>query len=135
MPDAATIKELRERNARHNAFVDTKRSRNGWASYLPSEVPVNARITNEERSTLEVYDFLSTPPDRYFLYVNPEKGVATTWTGATIGRIALGPVYEVPAFGRPSTRQSIHVWAINGKEYFGTYYKSSGDYARVKIKK
>lgn len=135
MPDAHTIQELKERNARNIAFVDSKRSRDGWASYLPAEVPPDARISNEERATLEVYEFLAAPPERYFLYINTEKGLATNFTGATLGRVQLGPKYEVPAFGRPSVRRSVHVWAINGREYVGTYYESSGDYARVKIKK
>jgi hypothetical protein len=30
-------------------------------------------------------------------------------------------------------RQPIDIYAINGKKYHGTYYKSSGDYARVKL--
>jgi len=136
MPDSATIKELRERYARHAAFVNTKRiGRSGWVSYREEEVPADAKFSNEEMTTLEVYDFLNSPPDRYYLYVHSERGVATNFTGTVLGRIQLGPVYEVPAFGRPSVRQSIHIWAINGREYFGTYYRSSGDYARVKVKK
>jgi hypothetical protein len=31
------------------------------------------------------------------------------------------------------TRVSIRVYAINGCVYHGTYYKSAGNYARVKI--
>lgn len=80
-------------------------------------------------------DFVQTPPDRCVLLIDADLGLAKTSTGVTLGRIALGPFYTVPGFGRPSVRQSIHIWAINGKEYVGTYYKSSGDYARVKVKK
>jgi hypothetical protein len=80
-------------------------------------------------------DFVQAPPVRCVMLIDAEHGLAKTASGVTLGRIALGPVYEVPGFGRTSSRQPVHVWAINGLEYVGTYYRSSGDYARLKVKK
>jgi hypothetical protein len=88
--------------------------------------------TNEMRSACEVYEFCVTPPERYFLYINREKKVATTWTGDVLGQVYFGTQWR-DNFG--GTRVPITVRAINGKTYHGTYYKSSGDYARIKLSK
>lgn len=98
--------------------------------------------TSEQISSLEVYEFVNDPPKKYFAYVHryqvrenlrtyPDN--VTTWTGEVLGRVI--------DFGRPyktnmgDERINIRVKAINGKEYFGTYYKSSGDYCRLTMKK
>jgi hypothetical protein len=123
--------ETKGRNDRHNAWVDSIKRR----SYRAEEVPADCQITNEERSKLEVYEFVHNPPDKYFLYINQEKRLATTWTGDKLGEVTFGREYSSPAFGAFSRRIPITVVAINGKVYHGTYYKSSGDYARIKAKK
>jgi hypothetical protein len=127
-----TLKEL---SKRHEAFVDTKRGRNGWACYKPEEVPEDARMTNEQRNAIEVYEFVHNPPERYFLYINQTKGIATTWMGETLGSVVFGREYRCPAFGWHSTRVPVTVRGINGKLYHGTYFKSSGTYARIKLAK
>lgn len=130
--------EIRARSTALNAWVDSIRDkRSGWASWKPEDKPASVPdVTNEERSALEVYDFCTTPPDRYFLYVNREKRTATTWTGDTIGTVDFGAAYQCPAFGgSPSTRVPVTIHGINGKTYHGTWYKSTGDFARVKLAK
>lgn len=108
--------------------------RNGRNSYPADSVPDDVRITNEQRSQIEVYEFVNNPPKKYFLYVNPEKRIVTTWMGDILGNITfLGLPYKCPAFGWPSTRQNLTFRGINGKNYTGIFYKSSGDYARVKM--
>jgi len=114
--------------------------RAGRTSYHPSEIPAHIpEVTNEQRSQMEVYEFVNNPPQRYFLYVrrpNPLSDViqVTTWMGDVLGTGILGRRYKTPAFGGyPSTRYPIRFAAINGKKYFGTYYDSSGSYARVKM--
>jgi len=66
-----------------------------------------------------------------------QKGPAiTTWLGTHIAtHVELGPVYKIPAFGGwPSSRQSVRC-RINGVQYHGTYYKSSGNYCRLQKSK
>lgn len=107
--------------------------RSGWTSYKPEQVAHLNPPTNEERSAVEVFDFCADPPDRYFVYVNPKAGTVTTWTGEKLGDCQLGQPYVCPAFGSASTRQPIRFKAINGRTYAGTFYRSSGDFARVKL--
>jgi hypothetical protein len=105
--------------------------RNGW-TVIPADAKPPVNVTNEDRSAIEVYEFCRDKPDRYFLYVKHLEGrnaVATTWTGEHLGSATLGPVYRDNFGGK---RQSITIRAINGETYHGTYYKSAGDYARVK---
>jgi hypothetical protein len=102
-------------------------------SYRPEEVPADLQIpTNEERSKIEVADFNREQPDKYFLYIDAKKRIATTFTGELLGVVTFGREYECPGFYRPSTRVPVRIQAINGCEYFGTYFKSSGDFARIK---
>jgi hypothetical protein len=102
---------------------------------MPVEVaktlPYGGEIDNELRSKIEVWQFINDAPKEYFLYINEEKRTATTWTGDYLGTVIFGDTYN-GGFGWHSKRQSITVNAINGKRYHGTYYKSSGNYARIK---
>ncbi len=108
--------------------------------WTPAEVRAACRLanlraapTNEERSFCEVYRFVHDPPDRYFLYVNEGNRVVTTWVGHVLGQAHFGRPYKAPGFGRFQVRVPVRVRGINGREYAGTYYKSTGDYARVKL--
>lgn len=86
-------------------------------------------MTNEERSALEVSEFKANPPLKYFLYIDEETMRATTWTGETLGNILrLGRTWES---NLGDTRQSVLIKAVDGETYAGTYFKSSGNYARV----
>lgn len=124
-------KDIRQRYDKLNAWIDSRRGRNGWASYKPDDKPPEIPdVSNDERSQLEVYDFCNDPPDRYFLYVNESKREATTWTGDKLGVVTFGQEYRDNFGGK---RVSVWIEAINGKSYHGTYFKSSGDYARVKL--
>ncbi len=134
---------LKLKMIKFDAWVDTQRNpKNGWASYKPSEVPdYLERVTNDERSSVEAYEFYHNPPDKYFLYVARKicsPGVVsyevnvTTWTGQILGHGRLGHMYFC---GRPpyqSKRYTIVFEAINGIKYKGTYFASAGDFCRVK---
>src|SRR5215469_13279623 len=110
------------------AWVDSIRGKNGWASYRPEDKPAHIPyVTNEERSALEVFEFITNPPDKYFLYIDEKNGTATTWMGDMLGNVSLGREYRDSFGGR---RVPITVHGINCKKYHGTYYKSSGNYAR-----
>lgn len=137
---ATEYNEIKARSAVFDAWVDTKRGKNGWASYKPEEKPADIPdVTNDERSKVEVYEFVNTPPDRYFLYVKAlagthsgARGVATTWTGDKLGDITFGTTWK-DNFG--GTRVSIRVSAIDGRTYAGVYFSSAGDCARIKLLK
>lgn len=138
--------EIMARLTTHDAWVDTKRGKNGWTSYKPEERESEGipDVTNEERSAVEVYEFMTDPPTRYFLYISEDKarfrfvqsvavptdGRATTWTGEELGRVSFGTPFR-SGFG--DLRIPVRVYAINGKTYAGTYFKSAGSYARVKM--
>ena len=88
-------------------------------------------ITNEEISAIEVYEFINDPPERYFAYINEKDKTMTTWTGDILGKVlGLWSLGWRSNFG--DIRVSIEVIGINGKRYHGTFYKSAGDYCRIK---
>ena len=144
-----TREQYEETRGRIDAFEQWRGSR---TCIDPSEIPEELDVTNSERSAVEVYEFMTNPPAHYFLYVQPEgmppasiaprdvryrgitregsSGLATTWTGEKLGDVQFGRTFR-SSFG--DTRVSIRVYAINGKTYAGTFYKSAGDYARVKM--
>ena len=97
--------------------------KNGWTSYKPEEVAHLNPPTNDERSAVEIFDFVNNPPDKYFLYINDKEKKATTWTGERLGYVT---------FLNSNKNPKIVIEAINGKTYKGIYYKEDGDYARVK---
>ena len=130
-PDQAA--DIRERNNALMAWVDSIRGKNGWASYRPENKPPDVPdVSNEERSALEVFEFCTNPPDKYFLYISCEKQSATTWTGDLLGHVSFGREYRDNFGGR---RVPVTVRAINGRTYHGTYFKSSGDFARIRQSK
>jgi hypothetical protein len=112
--------DIRTRNEALNKWIDTIRNKKtGWASYKPEDKP-------------EVFEFVTNPPDKYFLYINDTNRTATTWTGEKLGNVGFGCEYRDNFGGK---RVPITVYAINSRTYHGTYYKSSGDYARIRAKK
>ena len=88
--------------------------------------------TNEERSKVEVYEWNKNKPNKYFLYINRTKNLATTWMGDPLGKVVFGNEYRANFGGK---RIPITVYGTNGCNYHGTYYSSSGDYARVTMMK
>ena len=140
-----TISAARAENIRacHQAYerarevFDPKRFKRG-GGYTPADVREIERIagckspSNGDRSALEVYDFVHNPPDRYSLYIDDKKAVATTFTGDVLGSVSFGRSYQSPSFGVTNKRVPVRVHGINGVDYAGTYFASAGDYARVK---
>jgi hypothetical protein len=125
--------DIRQRNDALMAWVDSIRGKNGWAGYRPEDKPTHVPdVTNDERSALEIFEFCSNPPDKYFLYINEDKHTATTWTGDVLGQVTFGSEYRDNFWGK---RQPVWVRGINGKQYHGTYFKSSGNFARIRQSK
>lgn len=98
-------------------------------SYKAEEVAHLNPPTNEERGSVELFDLLNDKPQRYLLYINEGKRLATTWMGDKLGDVQFGQTWHDNFGGQ---RQSVRINAINGWIYSGTYFKSAGDYARVK---
>jgi hypothetical protein len=133
MITAQQAADIRARNDALMEWVDSIRGKNGWASYRPEDKPANVPdVTNEERSALEVFEFCQTQPDKYFLYIREKDHTATTWTGDTLGEVSFGREWRDSFGGR---RVPVTIRAINGHTYNGTYFKSSGDFARIRQSK
>jgi hypothetical protein len=125
--------DIRTRNDALTAWVDSIRGKNGWASYRPEDKPAHVPdVTNDERSALEVFEFVTNPPGNYFLYINEANRTATTWTGDVLGQVSFGREYRDNFGGK---RVPVAIRGINGLTYRGTYFKSSGDYARIRVQK
>jgi hypothetical protein len=132
-----TEQEYRTTRARIDAYETW---RNGRSPIDPKDVPPGMTVTNEERSAVEVYEFVRDRPASYFAYValpnaaRPwcKRPTLITWTGDELGRITLGNTWRG---NMGDVRQAIRVQAINGVTYSGTYYRSAGDYARLKAVK
>ncbi len=122
--------DIMAREAVRKQFLDHKRRR-----YITAEeAKTLPRVTNEEISAAEVYEFISDPPDKYFVYINEERHEATTWIGEKLGNVTgLSQTPKRSNFG--DFRVYIDVYGINGKKYHGVYFKSAGDYARIKMYK
>ena len=117
----------REQLDRHAAWLKST----GSNSYAPSEQPAGCEYPgNEIASSVEVYEFCASPPATYFLYVNEAQRVATTWTGDKLGDVWFGREYRDNFGGK---RRSVSIKAVNGATYHGTYFKSAGDYARIRM--
>jgi len=102
---------------------------NGIPMEIYKAFPFAKQVNNDLRTAVEVWEFIHNPPQNYFLYINETERTATTWTGEKLGSVSFGHVYRS---NMNDKRQSVTIQAINGKTYAGTYFKSAGDYARVK---
>lgn len=102
------------------------------------ETPEQTAARNAEMSKAEVEAFKGDPPERLFCYVKEYSetwagsAIATTWVGDYFGRLACGRPWKDNLGG---TRVPVTLYGVNGKTYHGTYYKSSGDYARMRLAK
>jgi hypothetical protein len=109
--------------ARHIAWLGDRRS------YKPEECPVDCRITNEERSLIEVYEFYRDKPQSYFAYVTGGMSYIMTWAGDRLGRITSRSCRNRQG------RVSIVVMGDNGVRYYGTHYSTTGDYCNLRAYK
>jgi len=125
MLTAEEYRECKARSARHEAMWA---GRCAVASAEIAQWPADAQITNEERSEMELYEWLVDPPVRYFAYVKESTGQITTWMGDVLGAVSFGREWR-DNFG--GTRVPVSVRGSNGRRYHGTYYKSAGDYCRL----
>ncbi len=98
----------------------------------------NLDARNAETSRKEVAAWIADPPESYFVYVREERAsdggriapAVTTWTGDVLGKITGWGATWTDNMG--SERRTIYVRGTNGVDYWGTYFKSAGDYARIR---
>jgi len=121
-------KMVNANNEASQAWRDANKT-NGIPVEICNTFPYAKQVTNDLRSSIEVYEFINTPPDKYFLYINEKDKSATTWTGQNLGSVSFGRSYHS---NMGDKRIPVSIRAINGKKYSGIYYASSGSYARVK---
>lgn len=113
-------------------------------SYHPDEIPPDVpRVTNEQRSAVELYEFNRDKPERYFVYVRypsiergkrPHYGARvelTTWTGELLASGNCGAAFR-DNFGGWRVPLSATCVDGSGVVYNGTAFYSAGDYARIK---
>lgn len=122
---------LKTKQAIYEKWAKQFQQKNGWTVIRADAVPPNS-FDNGDRAAIEVFEFVNDPPERYFVYINEKENRATTWTGETLGAVEFGREYRDNFHG---WRIPVTVRAINGRVYSGTYYKSAGDYARIKQRK
>lgn len=137
-------KEVSARNNQYNGLVRaycTEHKTNALPCEVVKSWPVS--MSNDERSQIEVYEFVNDPPERYFAYVkwgyddvkfkHPHFGMPmkiTTWTGESLGAGRFTSNLWTSNFGDMRITFTVH--AINGKVYHGTFYYSAGDYCRMR---
>jgi hypothetical protein len=110
----------------------TANKTNGIPFEVYSKFPYHSEVTNEMRSAIETFEFLTDPPKKYTVYVNEKTGEITTWTGQKLGTFRVINGYRS---NFRDYRISLQVKAINGYSYYGTYFKSAGDYAHITMNK
>lgn len=133
-----TAEEFAVINTRNNKYHTSMRNlypnTNGFTPEMIETIVKHAGIdrapNNTERSQIETYNFVQNPPDKYFLYIDDKQAKATTWTGEVLGNVFFGTEWRDNFGGK---RVPVTIRAINGKVYHGTYFKSSGNYARIKL--
>lgn len=121
-------------DANYNAVKEYCRvnKTNGIPVEISKTFPFADEITNELRSKIEVWEFMHEKPLQYFLYISEDEKEANTWKGDFLGNIHFGREYRS---NMGDKRQPVDVFGINGIKYYGIYFKSSGNYARIKAYK
>jgi hypothetical protein len=103
---------------------------NGIPLKVTATFPHADKVDNTLRSALEEYAWRTDPPESYFLYINEIARTANTWTGQKLGEVTFGKQFKS---NMGDIRVPIEVLGSNDCRYHGIFYKSSGDYARIKM--
>lgn len=114
-----------------NAWMKANKT-NGIPTEVTKDFPYASEVNNDLRSKIEKYEFLSQEPIKYFIYVSEKNKTATTWTGQKLGDVTFGRAFKS---NMGDMRVPISVKALNGLNYYGTFFKSAGDYAVIKKSK
>ena len=120
-----------EANEKASMEYCKKHKTNGIPMEIYKKFPFDSEINNDVRSALETYEFVHIPPkNTYFAYVNEKTQQLTTWMGQKLGDIiCFNPEFRS---NMGDKRQYITVMGINGVKYSGLYFRSAGNYARLR---
>lgn len=138
---AAQYRALKDRNTRYE-MARRRFDPSGYErgrGYSPIDLKVieqMARVkapTNKDRSDIEVYEFLNDPPSRYFAYYDNDLRKITNWMGVKLGAIIDRGSPWTSNMG--DRRVNVVVRAINGREYVGTCFLTSGTYCRLRVRR
>jgi hypothetical protein len=134
-----SVMEITEQSYRES-LARLEASKAYWDQYavgncLDSTKYPDDPATNDDRTIVEVYSFQYLDAGKkngYFAYW--QGGAITTWTGVKLGTVlSTGREYRVPTRGvLPSVRVPFRARGIDDQLYSGTFYKSSGDYVRMR---
>ena len=110
---------LRAKIDKFSAWMDTRRGKNGLASYRPEDVPPSLeQVSNAERSALEVYDWRNSPrAERYVCYLSGDGKQLTTWTGDELATVTRETTSRTGFHG--STLTHIRAIAPDGSTWYG----------------
>lgn len=128
---------LEARYARHEAWAVQFRQSNGW-TVIPAGVkaPVNARMSNEQRSALELLRFRARSSDVWTVYDHTDgldsRNTVTTWMGDVLGRITSRRFYR----GEFGARMcSLRFVGIDGRVWAGRYAYANQECVNVRVVK
>lgn len=116
---------------RYEKWASQYNQPNGWR-VIPADAKQPVHFDNADRSAIEVYEWHRDKPQSYLLYINEGEGTAATWAGEELGAVFMGTPNRDNYGG---VWVPIDVIGTNGIKYHGTYYRSAGDYARIKAYK
>lgn len=126
---------LSERNGimeRENALGQWMRARK-VNSYKPEDVAHLNPPTNEERSAVELFDFMKEQPSRVFAYRTTSNRAIHNWMGETLASVTWeGSEYRDNMGGK---RYAFRAIGVNGIAYAGVAFPSAGDYVRMRAVK
>jgi hypothetical protein len=132
MNEPLNIADIRARLAALDEWMASQKR--NW--YDPAELPADINPpTNEERADLEVYEWLTNPPLRYFAYVDDVVvgQPVINWTGRQLGHVTWCGHMWRDNFG--TRRVNFRMVGTNGVSYAGTAYPDSGTYCRLRATK
>lgn len=104
-------------------------------SYHPDELKREGicLVSNEDRSKLELFNFVNDKPQKYFAYLSKDengKWIVSNWMGE---KLASANVYNIATSNFGDQRHYFDTYnSINGIRYYGIGYGGNGMYCRMK---
>lgn len=135
--ERSKMARLEARDARYEAWAVQFRQSNGW-TVIPTSVkaPVNARMTNKQRSALELLRFRSQSSNVWTVYDHTDgldsRGTVTTWMGDVLGRVTSRRFYR-GGFG--ARMCFVRFTGIDGREWAGRYGYQHQECVNVRVVK